>query len=191
MATILKEKEEMIHEKRFEGDISRLRSPERVERLEVKRVVDLCLENEQAGSVLDVGTGTGLFAEAFARHDLTIAGVDVNPEMLASARVFVPKGEFRTGIAEALPYPDKSFDLVILGLVLHETDDSLKALKEALRVARKRVSLLEWPYRDQSFGPPLAHRLNPEDLAGLFKKAGFRKWQRTDLSDTVLYLLDV
>jgi SAM-dependent methyltransferase len=191
MPTSPKEEEGIMHEKIFEGDISRLRSPERVERLEVKRVVDLCLENDQIGSVLDVGTGTGLFAEAFAGHGLTIAGVDVNPEMLASARRFVPKGDFRTGTAEALPYPDNSFDLVFLGLVLHESDEPLKALKETLRVARKQVGILEWPYRDQPFGPPLAHRLDPEDLADLFKKAGFRKWKMTELSDTILFLLEV
>jgi SAM-dependent methyltransferase len=191
MPTSPKEEEGIMHEKRFEGDISRLRSPERVERLEVKRVVDLCLENDQISSVLDVGTGTGLFAEAFAGHSLTIAGVDVNPEMLASARHFMPKGDFRTGTAEALPYPDNSFDLVFLGLVLHESDEPLKVLKETLRVARKRVGILEWPYRDQPFGPPLAHRLDPEDLADLFKKAGFRKWKLTELSDTILFLLEV
>jgi hypothetical protein len=33
--------------------------------------------------------------------------------------------------------------------------------------------------------------LDPEDLAVLFQKAGFRKWKMTDLSDTVLYLLEV
>jgi SAM-dependent methyltransferase len=191
MATSSIEEKGNMHEKRFAGDVDRLRAPERVERLEVGRGVDLCLENDKIGSVLDVGTGSGLFAEAFAGHNLTVAGVDVNPEMLASARVFVPKGDFRTGTAEALPYPDRSFDLVFLGLVLHESDNSLKALKEALRVCRKRVGILEWPYRDQSFGPPLAHRLNPEDLAGLFKTAGFREWKRTELHDTVLYLLDV
>jgi SAM-dependent methyltransferase len=190
MATSPKEEEGIMHEKRFEGDISRLRSLERVERLEVERVVDLCLENGQADSFLDVGTGTGLFAEAFAGHGLTVAGVDVNPAMLASARRFVPKGDFRTGTAEALPYPDRSFDLVFLGLVLHESDEPLKTLKEALRVAWKRVGIQEWPYRDQSFGPPLAHRLNPEDLAVLFQKAGFRKWKMTDLADTVLFLLE-
>ncbi len=180
-----------MHEKRFEGNIERLRAPERVERLEVERVVDLCLENSQAGSVLDVGTGTGLFAEAFAQRGLTVSGVDVNPEMLAAARRFVPKGDFREGTAEALPYTDSFSDIVFLGLVLHESDEPLKVLKEALRVVRKRVCILEWPYRDQTFGPPLAHRLNPEDLAGLFQKAGFQKWKMTDLSDTVLYMLEV
>jgi hypothetical protein len=43
----------------------------------------------------------------------------------------------------------------------------------------------------RSPGPPIAHRLNPKDLAGLFTKAGFRKWKMTELSDTVLYCLEV
>jgi SAM-dependent methyltransferase len=180
-----------MHEKRFEGDISRLRSPERVERLEVERVVGICLEDGELASLLDVGTGSGLFAESFSKHGLKVSGVDANPEMLIAARQFVPEGDFREGTAEALPYPDGSFDIVFLGLVLHESDETLKVLQEAHRATRKRVCILEWPYRDQSFGPPLAHRLNPEDLAVLFQKAGFRKWKMTDLSDTVLYILEV
>jgi ubiquinone/menaquinone biosynthesis C-methylase UbiE len=180
-----------MHEKRFEGNIDRLRTPERVERLEIERVVDLCLENGATNSVLDVGTGTGLFAESFSGRGLEVAGVDTNPEMLVTARQFVPKGDFRKGIAETLPYPDGSYDLLFLGLVLHESDEPLKALMEARRVARKSVCILEWPYREQPFGPPLAHRLKPEDLADLFLEAGFLKWKVTDLSNTILYRLEV
>jgi SAM-dependent methyltransferase len=180
-----------MHEKRFEGDIDRLRAPERVERLEVEQVVDLCLDNEIVHSALDIGTGTGLFAESFSKRDLEVSGLDANPEMLIAARQFVPKGDFREGTVEALPYPDDSFDLVFLGLVLHESDEPLKALKEARRVARNRVCILEWPFKDGAFGPPLAHRLKPEDLAGLFRKAGFRKWKVTDLSNTIFYRLEV
>jgi ubiquinone/menaquinone biosynthesis C-methylase UbiE len=180
-----------MHEKRFEGDIARLRSPERVERLEVGRVVDLCLDKGQVENVLDVGTGTGLFAEAFVGRSLKVSGVDVNPEMLAMARQFVPGGDFHTGNVEKLPFPDDTFDLVFLGLVLHESGDLLKTLKEVLRVTRQKVCILEWPYRDQSFGPPLIHRLNPSDLAGLFREAGFQRWKMTDLAYTVLYFLEV
>jgi ubiquinone/menaquinone biosynthesis C-methylase UbiE len=180
-----------MHEKRFEGDIDRLRIPERVERLEVERVVDLCLEKVKFHSVLDIGTGSGLFAEAFSKRGLEVSGMDANPEMLITARQFVPSGNFREGTAEALSYPDGFFDLVFLGLVLHEADESLEALQEARRVAKKRVCILEWPYRDGSFGPPLAHRLKPDDLVGLFQKAGFRKWKATDLSNTILYRLEV
>jgi ubiquinone/menaquinone biosynthesis C-methylase UbiE len=142
-----------MHEKRFEGDSSRLRTPERVQRLEVERVVDLCLENGPFDNMLDVGTGSGLFAGAFAKRGLQVSGVDVNPEMLVAARHFVPEGDFCRATAEALPLSDDSFDLVFLGIVLHESDDGLKTLQETLRVARKRVCILEWPYRDQSFGP--------------------------------------
>jgi ubiquinone/menaquinone biosynthesis C-methylase UbiE len=180
-----------MHEKRFAGDLDRLRSPERVTLLEVERVVDLCMEAGDISSVLDVGTGTALFAKEFARHGLKVAGADVNPETLPLARSFVHLGDFREGPAEALPFPDHSYDLVFLGLVLHEADDPLKALKEAHRVVRKQVCILEWPYTEQPFGPPLAHRLNPEILVGLFHEAGFRKWKTLDLANTVLYCLDV
>jgi ubiquinone/menaquinone biosynthesis C-methylase UbiE len=180
-----------MHEKRFEGDITKLRSPERVERLEVERVTDLCLEGETIGSVLDVGMGSGLFSESFSGRGLEVSGVDANPEMLTAARQFVPAGDFREGTAEALPYPNGSFDLVFLGLILHESDETLKALQEARRVAKKRVGILEWPYQDGVFGPPLIHRLKPENLAELFMEAGYRKWKLSELSNTVFYLLEV
>ncbi len=53
-----------MHEKRFSGDINRLRSPERQERLEVERVTGLCLEGIFPKTMLDIGTGSGLFAES-------------------------------------------------------------------------------------------------------------------------------
>ena len=180
-----------MHEKRFEGNIDRLRAPERIVRLEVDRVVDLCLEGEPAASVLDVGMGTGLFAAAFSRRAMAVSGIDINPEMVIASRYYVPDGNFQEGIAEALPYPDRSFDLVFLGLLLHESDEPLKTLTEARRVSGKRVCILEWPYREQPFGPPLAHRLDPEVLIGLFNKAGFRKWKVVELTNTSFYRLEI
>ena len=180
-----------MHERRFQGAIERLRSADRVNRLEVERVIDLCLKDGSRVSVLEVGTGTGLFAEAFARRGVKVSGVDVNPQMLIATRGFVPQGDFREGTAEELPYPDRSFDLIFLGLVLHETGDAVRALKEARRTTRKRVCILEWPYREQSFGPPLADRLKPEGLERSIQAAGFLSWKATDLSNTVLYLLEI
>lgn len=49
-----------MHERRFNREIGRLRYPDRIALLEVKRVVDLALEGlKQIQSVLDVGTGSG------------------------------------------------------------------------------------------------------------------------------------
>lgn len=180
-----------MHEKRFAGEVARLRAPERVERLEVARVVELCLAEARLRSVLDVGTGSGLFAEAFAGRGLAVAGVDVKPEMVAAAQAHVPAGHFREAPAEALPYGVSTFDLVFMGLLLHEADEPLTALREARRVARTRVAILEWPYAEGPFGPPLAHRLSPETLAELSRQAGFSHCEAAPLTNVVLYRLSV
>ncbi len=179
-----------MHERRFEGDIQRLRSPQRVERLEVSRVVDVCLEGIKAKNLLDIGAGSGLFAQAFAGRGLTVAGIDANPEMVEAARGFVPEGDFRLAEAELLPYPDEAFDLAFMGVLLHEADDPGKALSEACRVARQRVAVLEWPYRADEYPPPLAHRLSPEKVFDLAQSAGISAPETRDLIHTVLYLFD-
>ncbi len=180
-----------MHEKRFNGTIERLRSPERVARLEVERVVTLCLESEELKSVLDVGVGSGLFAEAFAKQGLQVAGVDVNPEMIVAARQYVPQGDFREATAEALPFKDVKFDLVFFGLLLHESDEPLKVLQEARRVSRRRVCILEWPYLEGEFGPPLTDRLSPTTIDKLVRQAGFAGVETVPLSHLVLYRLNI
>ena len=80
-----------MHEKRFDGGVEKLRSPVRIARLEVERVVDLCLAGAIIQSVLDVGTGSGLFAEAFLERGLAVVGIDANPDMLPVAGVSFPK----------------------------------------------------------------------------------------------------
>ncbi len=177
------------HGHRF-NSIERLRAPERLERLEVERVVDLSLEGMPLHSVLDIGTGTGVFAEAFAQHGLSVTGIDVNTEMLDAAQEFVPGGDFRQAIAEDLPFPDQTFDMAFMGLVLHETDDLLKALKEAYRVSKKQATVLEWPYEQQDFGPGIEERLRPEYVETLSKQAGFERIEVIQMKDLVLYRLE-
>src|SRR5512135_3338113 len=140
---------EPLHDRRFQGGPDRLRAPERVELLEVSRVAALSVEGLTVNSMLDVGTGTGIFAEAFAASGIEVTGVDVNAELLAIARQQVPSGQFQVAPMEQLPFPDRSFDLVFLGHVLHEADNFVTALQGARRVARMRVAVLEWPYREE------------------------------------------
>ena len=178
-----------MHEKRFDGGIEKLRSPERIARLEVERVVDLCLEGAIIQNVLDVGTGSGLFAEAFFKRGLAVAGIDANPDMLPVPRGFVPQADFRQAEAEKLPFVDDSFDLVFLGLILHESDDPLKLLQETRRVIRQRTCILEWPYLEGEFGPPLAHRVMPQHLSKNARQAGYQNIITRDLTNLILYIL--
>jgi SAM-dependent methyltransferase len=180
-----------MHERRFQGDIGRLRSPERLELLEVDRVVGLCLETFPARSMLDVGTGTGIFAEAFAKRGLEVSGIDANPDMLAAARGFVPGGRFQIAPAEAIPFQEASFDLIFLSHVLHEADDPLAALREARRVARQAVAVLEWPYIEEASGPQIAHRLKPEAIQALAEQSGFQHIDFHMLTHMWLYCMKV
>ena len=179
-----------VHGHRFD-QVERLRSPERVAHLEVERVTDLVLHEVRAHNLLDIGTGTGLFAEAFYKRGLAVAGIDANDKMLEAARHFLPEAVFRQAIAEEIPFPDRSFDIVFMGLVLHETDQLLKSLQEARRVAIHRVAVLEWPYRMDDFGPGLDERIPPEIMASLSKQAGFIKMETFSLEKLVLYSLPV
>ena len=179
-----------VHERRFHGEPDRLRSPERLRLLEVERVVALSVRDLTIKSILDVGTGTGIFAEKFSGLSMQVTGIDVNTELLEIARKHVPAGAFREAPAENLPFEGAAFDLVFLGHVLHETDNPLKALEEAHRVAGKRVAVLEWPYReDEQVGPPIAHRLKPETINDLANKAGFHKVERFQLAHMDFYRL--
>jgi ubiquinone/menaquinone biosynthesis C-methylase UbiE len=140
---------------------------------------------------LDVGTGTGIFAEAFQAEGLKVSAIDVNPTLLEKAQSQLPSVAFKIGQAEDIPFADDSFDLVFLGHVLHETDDPLKALKEAKRVAVGRVVVLEWPYRDEEHGPPIEHRLKPEVVSDMADRAGLVRFEHLPLNHMDLYRMSV
>ena len=176
------------HGHRFQGDAGRLRAPERIAILQPERVVALSMKGVPVRTVLDVGTGTGLFAEAFSKAGTDVTGVDVSADLLAAAREHVPPATFMEGAAERLPFEDGSFDLVFLGHVLHETDNPSRALEEARRVARVRVVVLEWPYRTEDVGPPLEHRLKPEKIEDLARRAGLDRIEKLELPRADLYL---
>jgi len=138
-------------------------------------------------SVLDVGTGSGIFTEGFAEKIATVVGIDANPEMIKVSQGLVPKVNFQEATAESMPFADKSFDLVFLGLVLHETDDVQGALSESRRCAKQRVVVLEWPYKQEEMGPPLEHRLQSGDVVAMAKRVGFKAITIIPLKNLLFY----
>jgi len=180
-----------MSDKLFHGDPARLRSPERMALLEVDRVVAISLAELEVKNALDVGTGTAVFAEAFANLGLDVTGIDLNPEMTEWARRHVPAARFEVGAAERLPFPDRSFDLVFLGHVLHESEEPARALGEAKRVARQRIVVLEWPYRQEEYGPPLEHRLKPETIETLLRDQRLERFERVALRNMELYRIAI
>jgi ubiquinone/menaquinone biosynthesis C-methylase UbiE len=182
-------KENIMNERIYSGAIERLRSTDRVSRLEVERVVENCLASKKIKSILDVGTGSGLFAEEFKKHGLDVSAIDPNPEMVEAAGSFVSGLNIQQASAEKIPFDNNSFDLVFMGLVLHEVNDYLQSIKELYRVAIKEVSILEWEYKEEDFGPPIGHRLESKFIEELAGKAGFKNVEIIKLTSLLLYKL--
>lgn len=90
--------------------------------------------------VLDVACGTGVVARLASQQvgaTGSVAGLDVNPGMLAVARSSTPPGmaiAWHEATAEAMPLPDASFDAVLCQMGLQFMADKHAALGEMRRV---------------------------------------------------------
>lgn len=151
-------------------------------------VVHLCLSQLRAATVLDVGTGTGLFAETFTGAGVRPFGVDVDHGLLTRAREHLPGCPLAAADATELPFGQGAFDLVFMAHVLHELEDPGAALREAARTSRLGVAVLEWPFREEETGPPLSERLHPGAISDLAGKAGLSELLRADVGRAVLYV---
>jgi len=95
-------------------------------------------------AVVDVGSGAGLDALVAARQVGPaggVVGVDMTPAMLRKARAGaasagVANAEFREGVAEALPVPDSSADVVLSNGVINLCPDKDVVFRELYRVLK-------------------------------------------------------
>jgi SAM-dependent methyltransferase len=89
--------------------------------------------------VLDIATGPGYIAEAFARSAREVVGVDLTEAMLAIAKERtksrgISNLTFRAADAQNLPFENQSFDVVVCRLALHHLEKPLAVLREMTRV---------------------------------------------------------
>jgi SAM-dependent methyltransferase len=100
--------------------------------------------------VLDVGTGTGWTARNLARMGARVTAVDISTELLKAGEALSahlrPRIAFERADAEALPFPDASFDGVVstFGVIFAQNQE--RAAAELGRVCRKggRLVLAVW-----------------------------------------------
>lgn len=104
-------------------------------------------------SVLLLGAGTGLDLEMLPRG-VRIAAIDITPSMIERLRARASRLDLdvdaRVGDGQQLPFPDASFDVVVLHLILAVIPDPVACIREAERVLLPggRVSIFDKFARD-------------------------------------------
>jgi ubiquinone/menaquinone biosynthesis C-methylase UbiE len=125
--------------------------------------------------VLDVACGNGNAALAAARRFAQVTGVDYVPALLARAGARAAADglplDLREGDAEALPFPDEAFDVVLSTFGVMFTPDQERAARELLRVCRQggRIALANWTpdgFVGQMFKVVASHVPPPAGLRG-------------------------
>lgn len=91
---------------------------------------------ERSLRVLDVGCGTGDVLDGLPRDLMRVTGVDFVPEMVAAARRTHPSDRFLAADATALPFTDKSADVVTSLGMLEYLSDPTAAIASVFRVLR-------------------------------------------------------
>ncbi len=88
------------------------------------------------GRTLEVGCGEGRVCRDLAARGYRVTGLDASPTLVAAASESDPDGEYVVGRAEALPFPDAAFGLVVTYNSLMDVEDMPRAVGEAARVLR-------------------------------------------------------
>ena len=98
--------------------------------------------------ILDIGTGTGFFAILLSQAGQRVEGIDLTPAMLSEAQeVAAQRGlsiVFREMDAQALDYPDESFDVVLSRNLTWTLPEPEKAYREWFRVLKPGGWLLNF-----------------------------------------------
>jgi ubiquinone/menaquinone biosynthesis C-methylase UbiE len=149
-----------------------------------------------ATRVLDAACGPGYASAAAAARGAAVTGIDFSSAMVAEARSRYPGIDFREGDAEALQFPEDSFDAVVLNFGMLHLSRPDQALQEAHRVLKPsgRIAFTVWdvPERTRGFGivlgaiqhygdlsapippgPPFFRFSDPEECKRALDAAGF------------------
>ncbi len=146
----------------------------------------------EAELVLDVAGGTGHVARAYAAHVRSATVLDLTEEMLAVGKreaeaAGVGNVIFQRGEADAMPFLEGSFDLVVSRFAVHHFEDPAAVLAEMARVCRTsgRVGIMDvvvaepelaeaYNHRERLRDPTHTRALLEQELTATIEGAGLR-----------------
>lgn len=106
------------------------------------RAAAMLLAQTNPGSILDAGCGEGIaMRRLLAQHAARVVGLDGSVGALQIASRLNPRRGFVAGFLPDLPFPSRSFDLVVCMEVLEHLDDPEAGLAELCRVSHRTLLL--------------------------------------------------
>jgi SAM-dependent methyltransferase len=118
--------------------------------------------------VLEVACGSGHISHLAASLGAIASGVDFSAAMVAEARKYHPSLSFSVSDAESLPFPDGSFDAVVIGFGVNHFPSPQRAIAEVRRVLRKggRFAFAVWSSSDNTFQQLLLNAIAESGVRG-------------------------
>ena len=132
------------------GRLFKFMGPVSYPRAATEDLCDFLKPVSQNAALLDLGAGTGVLSE-FAyrcRDDLQFVALDPAEGMLRFSPHFVETHQAR---AEALPFDDRSFEVVLIGEALHHFQEPETALEEIARVLTREGRLFIYEFDPSTF----------------------------------------
>ena len=136
-------------------------------------------DGRYSDKVLDVGCGTGFVSQLYPNFD--IVGIDISDGMLEKNPYKWVKAP-----AEAIPFPDSTFDFVLCRALLHHLEDPKVGLKEMFRVLKPGGTFSCWDPNQAFFATlfrklfqrterfsHLHHSFKDSELFSMIEDAGF------------------
>ncbi|WEG14547.1 class I SAM-dependent methyltransferase [Pullulanibacillus sp. KACC 23026] len=125
---------------------SYVNSPIHKEGRDLKKLVEIA-DTVGTEELLDIATGGGHTANAFASLVKQVTALDLTKEMLEAAEQFITGNghqnvKFVSGDAESLPFPNQSFDLVTCRIAAHHFPHVQAFISEVARVLRTNGQFL-------------------------------------------------
>lgn len=170
----------MPHEKRFNPEkAAHLLNRDRYLTLPPEEIIQhLAIEDHEV--LADFGCGNGFFTLPLAKQTRSsVYAIDLEESMLALLKERADEAgihnlKYIINDLHVIPIADHEVDKWICSLVLHEVDDLDQTIREFKRVMKPTGQglIIEWAPKQTHSGPPLHHRIIPEELQSRFQKHG-------------------
>ncbi len=147
----------------------------------------------QGDIVADVGCGIGFFslpAVEFVGEQGKVYALDISSDMIETLQQKKEQKQLNNLIPMVteennLKLSEHTATFALLSTVLHEAENLHEFLAETKRILQPggKIAIIEWKYQQTEKGPPIDHRLSPEQINKMLEELNFLGIRSCDFND--------